>query len=74
VLTVSINQAVLHYLVDHIFRALDDLVHRQGQVCPIQLVVDLPGAAMKHILQATIFYHRMVAEDRSDTADLKFVT
>jgi hypothetical protein len=29
---------------------------------------------MKHILQATIFYHRMVAEDRSDTADLKFVT
>lgn len=74
VLAVPLDQAVLHNLVDHLLCPLDDLVHRQGQVRPIQLVVDLPGAAVQHVLQTTIFHHCPVAEDRSDAASLKFLT
>lgn len=74
VLTVPLNQAILHYLVDHVFCALDDLVHREGQVYPIQLVVDLPRAAMQHVLQSAILHHSTVAEDRSDAAHLKLLT
>lgn len=74
VFTVPFNQAVLYYLVDHLFGPLDNLVHRQGQVRPIQLVVDLPGAAMQHILQPTVFHDSPVAEDRSDAAGLKLLT
>lgn len=74
VLTVPFDQAILHYLVDHLFCTLDDVVHRQGQVGPIQLVIDLPGAAMQHILQATVFYDGPVAKDGSDAAGLKFLT
>lgn len=74
VLAVPLDQAVLHNLIDHLFCPLDDLVHRQGQVRPIQLVVDLPGAAMQHILQMTVFHHRPVAKDRSDAASLKVLT
>lgn len=74
VLTVPLNQAILHYLVDHVLRALDDLVHGEGQVCPVQLVVDLPGAAMQHVLQPAVLHHGAVAEDRSDAAHLKLLT
>ena len=74
VLAVPLDQAVLHDLVDHLFCPLDDLVHRQGQVRPIQLVVDLPGAAVQHVLQTTVFYHRPIAEDGSDAASLKLLT
>lgn len=74
VLTVPLNQAVLHYLVDHVFCALDDLVHGEGQVRPVQLVVDLPRAAMQHVLQAAILHHGTVAEDRGDAAHLKLLT
>lgn len=73
-LAVPVDQAVLHYLAGHLFHLLDDLVHGQGQVCPIQLVVDLPGAAMQHVLQTTVFHHRPVAEDGRDAAGLKFLT
>lgn len=72
-LAVPFDQAVLHDLVDHVFRALDDLVHGQGQVRPVQLVVDLPGAAVQHVLQPTVFYNRPVAEDGGDAEGLKFV-
>lgn len=74
VLTVPLSQAILHYLVDHAFCALDDLVHGEGQVCPIQLVVDLPRAAMQQVLQSAILHHSTVAEDRSDAAHLKLLT
>lgn len=71
VLTVPLDQAVLNYLVYHVFCALDDLVYRQRQVCPVQLVIDLPGAAMQHILQPAVLHHSSVAEDRSYAARLK---
>lgn len=74
VLTVALDQAILHYLVDHVFCALHDLVHGEGQVYPVQLVVDLPRAAMQHILQPAVFHHSTVAEDGSDAAHLKFLT
>lgn len=73
-LTVPFDQAVLHDLVDHLSRALEDLVHGQGQVRPVQLVVDLPGAAVEHVLQTAVLHHRAVAEDRSDAAHLEFLT
>lgn len=50
VLTVPLNQAVLNNLVDHLLCTLNDSVHRQGQVRPIQFVVNRPRAAMQHIL------------------------
>lgn len=74
VLAVPFDQAVLHHLVDHALCTLDDLVHGQRRVCPIQLVVNLPGAAMQHILQATAPDNSLVAEDGGDAAGLKPVT
>lgn len=73
-LTVAFDQTVLHCLVDHLFCALDDLVHGQGQVRPIQLVVDLPGAALQHVLQTAVLHHSPVAEDGGDAAGLQFLT
>lgn len=73
-LTVAFNQTVLYYLVDHLFRPLDDVVHRQRQVHTVQLVVDLPGTAVQHVLQTAVFHHRPVAEDGGDAASLKFLT
>lgn len=73
-LTVPLDQAVLHYLVDHLFCALEDLVHGQRQVRPVQLVVDLPGAAVQHVLQTTVLHDGAVAEDGSDAAGLEFLT
>lgn len=74
VLTVPFDQAVLHYLVDHLPRALDDRVHGQRQVRPVQLVVNLPGAAAQHVLQAAVFHHGPVAEDGGDAAGPEVVT
>ena len=74
VLAVPLDQAVLHDPVDRLFCPLDDLVHRQGQVRPIQLVVDPPGAAVQHVLQTTVLYHRPAAEDGGDAASLKLLT
>lgn len=74
VLTVALDEAVLHDLVDHLLGALYDLLHGQRQVGPVQLVVDLPGAAMQHIIQVTVLDHCPVAEDGSDAAHLEFLT
>lgn len=74
VLAVPFNQVIVHYLVDHLFCAPDDLVHGQRQVCPIQFVVNLPGAAMQHVFQTTVFYNGPVAEDGGEAASLKFLT
>lgn len=74
VLTVPFNQAVLHYLVDHLSCALDDRVHGQRQVRPVQLVVNLPGAAVQHVLQAAVLHHGPVAEDGGDAAGLEIAT
>lgn len=74
VLTVALKQVVLHYLVDHLFGALDDLVHGQWQVGAVQFVVHLPGAAMQHILQPAVFDHCLVAEDGRDAAHLEILT
>lgn len=74
VLTVPFDQAVLHYLVDHLSCALDDRVHGQRQVRPVQLVVNLPGAAVQHVLQAAVLHHGPVAEDGGDAAGLEIAT
>lgn len=74
VLTVALHQAVLHDLVDHRLGALLHLIHGQRQVGPIQLVVDLPGAAMQHVAQVAVLDHRPVVEDGSGAAELKFLT
>lgn len=74
VLAVPFDQAVMHHLVDHLLCTLDDLVHGQRQVRPVQFVVHLPGAAVQHVFQTTVFYHGPVAEDGGDAAGLKFLT